>query len=260
MQESIFDAHSSPTAVSSGTPVISRRYSSPTGQHVSTFDPTSSPIFGFSPKDKHVLFDQQFQDQTSPFTKTLKTLKQFQGKENSPSKSRRNASLPEEIAELAKEAQQNELEEENEKWRKYREIDLAPVDTVMEDRIAGDLIMTGSTTSDNVHTWADGETNEEGKSTIVVSQDILLGEFEGTTYELNIPGHSGQIHKLVIKTLVSVEELAVFIMSQGKALGATEEDIDHAVQVSSLRHTQKRPLSLNRHSSPHLINSSSQKR
>jgi hypothetical protein len=75
-----------------------------------------------------------------PLTKSLHYLKHHRGKENSPSKSRRNASLPEELAELAREAN------EEEGLEKYREMDLAPMEPVMESDAAGDLI-TFSTSS-----------------------------------------------------------------------------------------------------------------
>lgn len=64
----------------------------------------------------------------TPFTKTLSYFKQYKGKENSPSNSRRNASLPEEIAELAREAN----EEDDEDLEKYREMDLGPMEPVVE--------------------------------------------------------------------------------------------------------------------------------
>jgi hypothetical protein len=73
----------------------------------------------------------------TPSAKTLMCFKQYRGKENSPSKSRRNASLPDEIAELlARDA------EEEEDPEKYREVDLAPMDPVMESATAGDLIIS----------------------------------------------------------------------------------------------------------------------
>lgn len=101
-----------------------------------------------------------------PFQSTLKHFKGFQGtgvddsprgrkigKENSPYKPRRKASLPEEIAELNREASAGEAsansDEDLSDLEKYREYDLAPLDPVMEadsagDLIAGDLIMAKS--------------------------------------------------------------------------------------------------------------------
>jgi hypothetical protein len=59
-------------------------------------------------------------------------------KENSPSKPRRKASLPEEIAELKK----STASDEDDDLDKYREADLAPLDPVMEaGGNAGDLII-----------------------------------------------------------------------------------------------------------------------
>ncbi|EAT87903.2 hypothetical protein SNOG_04143 [Parastagonospora nodorum SN15] len=76
----------------------------------------------------------------------LDDFKKYSGKENSPSKSRRNASLPEEIAELAKEAN------EEEDLEKYREIDLAPMEPIMESKNAGDLITFGTSATSSILT------------------------------------------------------------------------------------------------------------
>lgn len=131
-------------AVSSDDAITEPCTSPPTNLPVPPFNtPTSSNVVT-TPGGKHIQFALQSTVHDTPFTKTLNYFKQFKGKENSPSKSRRNASLPEEIAELAKEAQ--EEEEGSEDLEMYREMDLAPMDPVVETSSAGDLIMLGTPT------------------------------------------------------------------------------------------------------------------
>jgi len=107
---------------------------------VSSFQsiPDSRPTVVATPSGNHLAFTPTSTIPITYFTKTLKDFKKYSGKENSPSKSRRNASLPEEIAELAKEAK------EEEDLEKYREIDLAPMEPIMESKNAGDLITFGT--------------------------------------------------------------------------------------------------------------------
>jgi hypothetical protein len=107
-----------------------------------------------TPGGHHIAFAPNAAIPDTPFASTLKYFRQqHRGKENSPSKSRRNASLPEELAELAREAEKEEQleqcleaddEEEEEDLDKYREMDLAPLDPVMKSENAGDLITLGT--------------------------------------------------------------------------------------------------------------------
>jgi hypothetical protein len=100
--------------------------------------PSSRPTVVATPSGHHLAFTSTSTIPITSFAKPLKNFKKYSGKENSPSKSRRNASLPEEIAELAKEAN------EEEDLEKYREIDLAPMEPIMESKNAGDLITFGT--------------------------------------------------------------------------------------------------------------------
>jgi hypothetical protein len=99
-----------------------------------------------TPSGRHLAFTPNSAIPATPFTKTLNYFKQFKGKENSPTKSRRNASLPEEIAELAREAK------EEEDLEIYREMDLAAMEPVMESTTAGDLITLGTPVRTNIMT------------------------------------------------------------------------------------------------------------
>jgi len=109
----------------------------------------NSPSVIQTPNGRHVDFTKGSSVFETPFTKTLNYFKTHVNKENTPHKVRRNASLPEEIAELAKEANLNELDDEyvgsdTEDLEKYRAMDLALEEPVVENKIAGDLITTNS--------------------------------------------------------------------------------------------------------------------
>jgi hypothetical protein len=97
--------------------------------------PASEPSVISTPGGTHLESTPNVSELDTPFSKCLHYFKHHKGKENWPSKSRRNASLPEELAELAREAK------EEEDLEKYRELDLAPMDPVMASDAAGDLIM-----------------------------------------------------------------------------------------------------------------------
>ncbi|KAH7061632.1 hypothetical protein BKA63DRAFT_559154 [Paraphoma chrysanthemicola] len=101
----------------------------------------SEPSVVPSPGGTHLEFTSAATIRDTPFARTLKHFKQYAGKENSPSKSRRNASLPHEIAELLAQNAEELEEEEEEDLEKYCEVDLAPMEPVMENATAGDLIL-----------------------------------------------------------------------------------------------------------------------
>jgi hypothetical protein len=90
-----------------------------------------------TPSGRHLDFTPSSTVPGTPFTKTLNYFKQQKGRKNSPSKVRRNASLPEEIAELVRDADDEDLDQ-------YRDMDLAPMEPVMESNTAGDLITFGT--------------------------------------------------------------------------------------------------------------------
>jgi hypothetical protein len=98
-----------------------------------------------TPGGQHIDFAPNAHIADTSFVNTLKCFKDHsKGRENSPSKSRRNASLPAEIAAVVREAEkEEELDkgcEEDEDLELYREIDLAPMVPVMESHATGDLI------------------------------------------------------------------------------------------------------------------------
>jgi hypothetical protein len=103
-----------------------------------------------TPSGRHLDFALSATVPDATFSKTLKYYKQHKGKENSPSKNGRKASLPEEIAELAREAiEEGDLD-------KYRKMDLAPMEPVMESNTAGDLITFGTPVKSNISSLAVG--------------------------------------------------------------------------------------------------------
>ncbi|KAL5113767.1 hypothetical protein ACEQ8H_008341 [Pleosporales sp. CAS-2024a] len=108
--------------------------------------PDHRPAVVATPSGHHLDFTPSSSIPATPFTKTLQFFKNYSGKENSPIKNRRNASLPEEIAEVAREAR----DEEEEDLEQYREMDLAPLEPVMESQNAGDLITFGTPVRSNI--------------------------------------------------------------------------------------------------------------
>jgi len=102
--------------------------------------PNIEPSVIPTPGGRHLEFTPNAAIPDTPFAKTLSYFKEHKGRDNSPSKSRRNASLPEEIAELAREAN----EEEEEDLDKYRDIDLAPMEPETESKDVENLITLDS--------------------------------------------------------------------------------------------------------------------
>jgi hypothetical protein len=107
-----------------------------------------------TPSGRHLGFTTNSTIHDTPFTKTLSYFKQQNGKENSPSKARRKAALPEEIAELVRESEEEDLD-------KYRDVDLAPMEPVMESDTAGDLITFGTPVKAMISTSEKSTTHPE---------------------------------------------------------------------------------------------------
>jgi hypothetical protein len=141
----------------------------------------------------------------TPFTGALKHFKTYQNatktkgtrnKENSPSKSRRNASLPEEIAELAKEIdegiedakdtlmmqqrRQAAAKEESEDLEKYRDADLAPLDPVLEGKNTEDLIMGGTPVKSTLNAFKNFEDEQRVQAGLFgsPSQPVSAAKYE----------------------------------------------------------------------------------
>jgi hypothetical protein len=130
-----------------------------------------------TPSGRHLEFTRYATIPDTSFTKTFGYSKQYKGKENSPTKNRRNASLPEEIAELAREAK------EEEDLDAYREMDLAPMEPVMESHTAGDLITFGTPKKSNISTAAIGPTTPDvfaQRTSLTRRLSLGLGENLGT--------------------------------------------------------------------------------
>lgn len=191
----------------------------------------------------HVQFTPKSVTEETPFANTLKYFKQFKGKENTPSKSRRNASLPEEIAELAKEAQQEGIDDEDEVWDKYREMDLVPMDPVMDDGIAGDLI-TGTpirkakaVTTEGIQPMNWGEvlrSEAETSGNELISTRFSLGDGihnAAPLYQVDLPGHFGDTFRLRFRSGASTGDMASFLRERGEALEADQGDIDNVIEV-----------------------------
>lgn len=232
------------------SPKRNRRASSPSGQPILR---DSSPFASRKSDGPNV----------HSFTegKKLKYLKASQNGENTPIKARRNASLPEELADLAEDAQQENIEDESEIWAEYRKVDLAPMEEVMQDGLAGDLIMLGSLTGrgtsgdaeDNALYWTfeareggdlSGEATgnlsdrtEENPLASYLTEDIKdEPEKEDTVYELDIPGHFLDFFKIRVRTKGCPEDVVSFIQKRGEELEASQEDVDKCIQVILSEH------------------------
>ncbi|KAF1975720.1 hypothetical protein BU23DRAFT_552217 [Bimuria novae-zelandiae CBS 107.79] len=210
----------------SSTHSLVRRASSPSGRPMSSFGSLNVMRAG---SRAHVKFAADAAASDTPFAKTMKYFKKFTDKENTPSKSRRNASLPDEIAELAKAAQQEGIEDDKEMWDKYMEIDFAPDDPVMGDEIAGDLIMMGTPTRQGGRI-----ANGHCSSTPLLHPKHQVAsrglEKEGTVYEVSIPGHYDDAFQLRFRSKSSFEHVASFIRQRGEDLEASPADIDYVVE------------------------------
>lgn len=208
----------------------------------------------------HVQFATNTSVQDTPFAKTLKYFKQFKDKENTPLKSRRNASLPKEIAELAKDAQQEGIEDDKALWDKYRELDFAPLDPVMDGQTTGDLI-TGAPVCKTVASDAEGskatetsrvisvrpksrgfpgddKNNDQTTASLSLNDKVIEGHANetGPTYLVNIPGHFDDAFQLRFRSRASVGLIASFLHERGEALDASKDDIDRLVKVRFLVH------------------------
>jgi hypothetical protein len=128
-----------------------------------------------TPSGRHLDFTLDSTILDTPLTKTLHYFKQQKGKENSPSKSRRKAALPEEIAELVRDAEEEDLD-------KYRDMDLAPMEPVMESDTAGDLITFGTPMKARISTSGKSSARSDQFPQPIASLHTSdLKEIEGST-------------------------------------------------------------------------------
>ncbi|KAF2636661.1 hypothetical protein P280DRAFT_510318 [Massarina eburnea CBS 473.64] len=210
------------------TPCLRRRASTSAGLHMpsSAYSPDPKVLAQdqgvrvTDRKNRHIHFASPAGVKDSPFKKTLDYFKQYKGdgkgggKENSPSKNRRNTSLPQEIAEMVREAglgvdgdgsgdmcthaivsrgfchecgtdvvvaNEDEVEEDVEveveddadtdDLDQYRDLDLAPMDPVIEDGLAGDLIMLATPTPSRVHEWTNKKGGRMGAGDFLAEND-----------------------------------------------------------------------------------------
>jgi hypothetical protein len=141
-------------------------------------------------------------------------------------------------------------------WDQYREIDLAPMDPVMGDQIAGDLIMgtpvgkTVSFVAENLQSsdrfremsiWPKargflegGKSNDQTSTSVSLNDKVMEGydNETGSAYVIDIPGHFNDDFQHRFRTRASVELIASFLRERDEALVASEADIDHLVKVA----------------------------
>ncbi|KAI4613118.1 hypothetical protein J4E83_007529 [Alternaria metachromatica] len=100
-----------------------------------------------TPNGRHVDFAPSATTPVAPLTNAPSYFDSRRVKDSTPHKSRRSASSPTEIVDLAREARVEEEEAEQRELAnldQFRDLDLAPIETVMEGGSAGDLIMCGA--------------------------------------------------------------------------------------------------------------------
>ncbi|KAF1911644.1 hypothetical protein BDU57DRAFT_552046 [Ampelomyces quisqualis] len=207
---------------------ISRRASSDAlmpHDFVSFTDPR--PAVVATPSGKHLDFASYASLPDTPFAKTLMYYKQHKGKENSPSRNRRNASLPEEIAELARAAN------EEEDLDKYREMDLAPMEPIMGSNTSGDLITFGTPVESKISSSA-GDTNlfswRATNANDLVCDSSNAPQGAVTTTAGNLDGDTdaqpSYTRTLISQSLREVKSKDVGgTASEGEGTASTEEEI-----------------------------------
>jgi hypothetical protein len=227
---------------------------------------------------KRVAFDPNPAIET-PFTNTLKYFKSYQDKERdklsekenspfkSPNKSRRNASLPEEIAALTKRASGDDADigggedSEQENLGQFRDEDLAPLDPVsdLEVRDAGDLIMPHMSLKTIETQLPDTVTMEDNKGNSVTEIFDTVTENDGenqrvvkiaeATNDLDISPTKAMEQKVVtyevkifapdqdftyrISTSAAYSDISKNIHSYAIELGVEDRNADELVAVSN---------------------------
>ncbi|ORY05704.1 hypothetical protein BCR34DRAFT_604453 [Clohesyomyces aquaticus] len=168
--------------------------------------------------------DKPSNSEETPFTSTLKYFKSFKSH-------RRNASTPEELAELAREA--NDTSEPDETLDQYREKDLAPLDPVMGANVAGDLIMA-TTASSRAHNMSaivdvqDFRDDAVGNNTVGdVAAEVEVRPI--VWYALEVPGTYGEENKIRVGSSSPPEDVADFIRMKAEELEASQKEVDRAV-------------------------------
>ncbi len=118
---------------------------------------------------------------STPSPKGQTELSHFKGKENSPSRRRRNACSPEDIVKLNREVREQESSGSPDSLDKYRQMDLEPIEPVMKSDSAGDLIIPSTPIS---------------SKECSVLPDVELSEYfetrENSTTEQSTPEHSSR--------------------------------------------------------------------
>ncbi|KAF2707718.1 hypothetical protein K504DRAFT_492363 [Pleomassaria siparia CBS 279.74] len=223
----------SPASEEDAAPPIGAR-----GSLFATLAASNDPNVIQTPNGMHVDFAKGSNVFETPFS-TLDYFKTHRDKRNSPHKSRRNASLPDEIAELAKEAHatdsdQADKDSASENLDKYREQDLAPEDS---DGLIFDLDFE----SEFIAPWTPntkGDTMFEDEDVVThkqLSEQMLMMHTPSSsrktkTYKLDIPGHFDDSFHLEIYTNASTDQISEFIRQRGEELDASDECIAKAVE------------------------------
>lgn len=128
---------------------------------------------------------------------------------------------------------------EGDHLEQFRSLDLEPLDPVIEDGIAGDLIMLGTPANTSATalqgptapTPSDSRSGGERGAWRRAQKRIPDGASE-LQYRLEIPTHDGGHVLHGIKTSANVFGVASIIRELGKEEGASEESIERTIKVS----------------------------
>ncbi|KAL5380014.1 hypothetical protein DPSP01_008053 [Paraphaeosphaeria sporulosa] len=244
----------------------------PTGQIMSQL---AAPSSIRDMAQSHVQFATSTSVQDTLFAKTLKYFKQSKDKENTPSRSRRKTLLPDDIAELAKDAQQEGIEDDKALWDEYKDLDFAPLDPVMDSQIAEDLIIgtpvrktfasveeynTGIDRSQVIRIlpksreipWGNKKKDNQASASLGLKDKIIEGHANetGPMYLVNIPGRFSDAFQLRFRSRASIGLIASFLRERGEALDASKDDIDflvkefleYPIEFTTWESTEKEPL------------------
>jgi hypothetical protein len=212
----------------------------------STLNP---PTVVTSPGGKHI----EFTNGSSPFA--VNCFRSHRGKENSPSKkspnkARRNDSLPEEIAEWAREAHVGEVGEDEkekamEKGGEEADEDLASLDPIVEHEGKEDVPTVCTSTPPSAHPNKDQQKIISPPPSPEQSLLSRTSDVELLTYKLDILYHKDSALSLELETNASPSQTSDLTPQEGDELDGSAEDVDKAARV---RPPLSQPPTLSLHS------------
>jgi hypothetical protein len=211
----------------------SRTKQSPFSKPSASFIGTSLDKDTHAPASTAVVID-------APFDKAVGHLKKYKDEEKTPTKAPRNASLPEEIAQLVEQAG-----EEDHDIEQHRDLDLAPSEPVMQHAVAGDIIMPATPASssrdslfsqNNTYSAIPVEELSPRISRTPASfhsSDCGMGSLNGGHHEVEVPGHFHDTFPVIIHVEPNSDavQVAEWVRPRAEELDARIEAINDVVEV-----------------------------